>query len=226
MCVTEEQTPPGGVAVPDEELDARWTNAWTPARVASRLADVGVPWWVAGGWALDLFRGEQSREHRDIEIVVPDPFFPQLREAFPEFEFDAVGDGLVWTDPSREALAATWQTWMRDPVTGQYLIDVMRNPHEDQLWVYRRRPELRMPYPQAIGHTTDGIPYLAPELVLLFKAKAARPKDQADFTAILPLLDSGQRNTLRELLTRFHPGHPWLAILGRQGVPATTTRLE
>ena len=213
MSETDEQLPPGGIAVPDEELDARWTNAWTPPQVADRLVNVGVPWWVVGGWALDLFRGEQSRDHEDIEIVVPAPFFPQIRAAFSDFEFDAVGSGLVWTDPSKEVMAATWQTWIRDPVTDHYLIDVMRNPHQDQTWIYRRHQDLRLPYSQAIGHTADGIPYLAPELVLLFKAKAARPKDQKDFTATLPLLDPGRQAILRSLLTRYHPEHPWLANL-------------
>ncbi|MGH3656155.1 MAG: nucleotidyltransferase domain-containing protein [Micromonosporaceae bacterium] len=29
-----------------------------------------VPWCVAAGWALDLFRGEQTRPHEDLEIAV------------------------------------------------------------------------------------------------------------------------------------------------------------
>jgi hypothetical protein len=39
-----------------------------------------------------------------------------------------------------------------------------------------------------IAHTNDGIPYARPEIVLLFKAKAARAKDD-DFAAVLPRLD-------------------------------------
>jgi hypothetical protein len=52
-----------------------------------------------------------------------------------------------------------------------------------------------------------------PELVLLFKAKAARPKDQADFDGTVPQLTAAQRATLAELLARVHPGHPWLVDL-------------
>ncbi|KAB2594264.1 hypothetical protein [Streptomyces arboris] len=54
---------------------------------------------------------------------------------------------------------------------------------------------------------------LAPELVLLFKAKHRRPKDQADLDATVPYLSPAQRATLTGLLTRVHPGHVWLADL-------------
>jgi len=39
--------------------------------VAKLLAGVDVPWCVAAGWALDLFHGEVTREHEDLEIAVP-----------------------------------------------------------------------------------------------------------------------------------------------------------
>ena len=52
---------------PDVEL---W-DAWTPNVAAERLRGVTAPWYVAAGWALDLFRGGQTREHEDLEIAVP-----------------------------------------------------------------------------------------------------------------------------------------------------------
>jgi len=48
---------------------------------------------------------------------------------------------------------------------------------------------------------------------LLFKAKHARPKDQADFDATVAHLTPAQRATLAGLLARAHPGHRWLAHL-------------
>ncbi|MGW2108683.1 hypothetical protein ACWCPL_19185, partial [Streptomyces sp. NPDC001948] len=74
-------------------------------------------------------------------------------------------------------------------------------------------PSVRASYSDAIHHTQDGIPYLAPELVLLFKAKHARRKDQTDFDATVPHMTPAQRETLAGLLARVHPGHPWLTDL-------------
>ena len=49
---------------------------------------------------------------------------------------------------------------------------------------------------EIVHHTRDGIPYLAPELVLLFKAKHPRQKDQADFDSYGPLMTLAQRDKM------------------------------
>lgn len=96
---------------------------------------------------------------------------------------------------------------------GRYRLDVFREPHLGDQWVCRRDTSITMPYDELILHTADGIPYTIPEVVLLFKAKAARNKDEADFRHVLPALDSSRRDRLSEWLSRVHPGRPWLKAL-------------
>ncbi|MHA6765651.1 nucleotidyltransferase domain-containing protein [Streptacidiphilus sp. PAMC 29251] len=211
-----EQLPDGGNELSPSEidaLDARWAHYWTPGEVAGRLAGLAAPWYVAGGWALDLLRGSQSREHEDIEIGIPAASFPEVRDRFPGLVFDGVGSGRIWEDAAPDVLAAVHQTWLRDPASGDYLLDVFREPHDGDTWICRRDETIRFPYHTIIHRTGDGIPYLAPELVLLFKAKHVRPKDQADFDTTVPLLTPAQRATLAELVALVHPGHAWLAEL-------------
>jgi hypothetical protein len=131
--------------------------------------------------------------------------------------FDAVASGRIWERASPEVLAATYQTWLRDPADGGYLLDVFREPHNGDLWICRQDETIRLPYADIIQHTSDGVPYMAPELVLLFKAKHARGKDQADFDGTVPYLNDEQRGRLAELLGRVHPGHRWLAQLDSFG---------
>ena len=211
-----EQLPDGGVELSPAELAAlagRWSSCWSPDEVARHLTGVSAPWCVAAGWALDLFLGRQTRAHGDIEIAVPAAAFPEVRDRFPGYAFDAVSSGRIWAEAGPAVLAATRQTWLRDRATGDYLLDVFREPHDGDTWVCRRDETIRLPYREIIRRTGAGIPYLAPELVLLFKAKHARPKDQSDFDTALPRLTPLQRQTLASLLTRVHPGHPWLARL-------------
>ncbi|MGW5434394.1 nucleotidyltransferase domain-containing protein [Streptomyces sp. NPDC004059] len=209
-----EKLPSGGIELSPDEIEAlpaRWSSCWTPSEVAQRLAGISTPWYVAAGWALDLFRGTQTRAHGDIEIAIPAASFPEVRHRFPGYVFDTVGSGRIWEDATPEVLAAVHQTWLRDPATGSYLLDVFREPHDGDTWICRRDERIRLPYSDIVHHTQDGIPYLAPELVLLFKAKHARRKDQTDFEATFPRMTSAQRETLAELLARVHPGHPWIA---------------
>lgn len=59
-----------------------------------------------------------------------------------------------------------------------------------------------------------GVSYLRPELVLLFKAKLRRPKDEEDLRSLVPRLDEGARRWLQDALALAHPGHAWSAVLG------------
>lgn len=131
----------------------------------------------------------------------------------PRATFRRGGSGRIWEDAAPDVLAAVHQTWLRDPATGDYLLDVFREPHDGNIWICRRDRSIRLPYGEIVHHTRDGIPYLAPALALLFKAKHVRPKDQADFDATLPHRSPEQRAYLDRLLDRVHPGHPWSAGL-------------
>jgi hypothetical protein len=193
--------------------DAEW-DAWTPQEAARRLADVDVPWAVSAGWAIDLFLGRERREHQDLEVAVPADRFDDIAAALGELEFHVVTPGVA--EPVAEApelMATTHQTWGLDRTENSWRIDVFREPHDGDDWVARRDESIRLPYDELIEHTADGIPYERPEVVLLFKAKHARPKDEADLAAVLPQLNAERRRLLAEWIERVHPGHFWLPDL-------------
>ena len=89
----------------------------------------------------------------------------------------------------------------------------MREPGDEETWVYRRDESLRAPRSFMVDQTAGGIPFLKAHGTLLFKAKASRPKDEADFGLCLPRLGSDERAWLATALARMHPGHAWLNAL-------------
>jgi hypothetical protein len=117
---------------------------------------------------------------------------------------------------ARDQLGETHQSWVREPATGLWRFDVFREPSDGDTWLCRRDESIRLPYDHVIEWTDDGIPYGRPEIVLLFKAKHARDRDQADFEAVVPRLGPKRRSWLAESLERVHPGHRWLADLEPQ----------
>jgi hypothetical protein len=199
--------------VTNPDVDA-W-DAWHPRQMAERLQGQTFLWYVAAGWAVDLFRGGQSREHEDLEIGVPAGLFEALPPLFPELEFWVpVGPGEL-APMTPELLAGdSHQTWAWDPAAGKWRFDVFREPHDGDTWICRRDEErIRRPYAEIVRHTSDGIPFLAIETVLLFKAKHRREKDEADFEGALPLLSRPERGWLDATLGLVHPEHPWRARL-------------
>src|SRR5215813_9718555 len=45
-------------------------HPWHPYEVARFFFSLAAPWWVAGGWALDLFLGAPTRAHEDIGVQI------------------------------------------------------------------------------------------------------------------------------------------------------------
>lgn len=82
-----------------------------------------------------------------------------------------------------------------------------------EIWSYKRQPALRLPRTEAIRIDATGISYLAPALVLLFKAKYMREKDRDDFSRSAPKLQPREMLDLIRWLEATHPGHSWIASL-------------
>ena len=80
-------------------------------------------------------------------------------------------------------------------------------------WAFRRHPSLTRPLDQIGATSPDGVPYVRPEVALLFKAKAPRFKDERDLDRVLPHLDTAARGWLASALNQAHSGHPWRARL-------------
>ena len=195
------------------EPDVSKWDAWRPEEAARRLAAVEAPWYVAAGWAIDLFLDEERREHEDLEIAVPHARFGEVAAALEGLEVFAIVDGRAMPFRPEMTIDESHQTWVREPETGLWRLDVFREPSDGETWICRRDDRIRLPYREVIEHTADGIPFGRPEIVLLYKAKHARPKDEADFAAALPRLDRDRRRWLADALELVHPGHRWLDAL-------------
>ena len=204
-------------------LDA-W-RAWRPEQAAEQLAGVGIDWCVVGGWSIDLWLGRETRPHDDLEIAILRDDFAAIRTHLNGFELHSVGDGEVRRlAPHDMPPADKHQNWVLDPAANAWRMDIMMESGDAQTWVFRRDPSIRAPRSRMIG-TRDGVRFLKPEGALLYKAKAARPKDEADFAACLPALDDAARRGSAEALSRAHPDHPWIAALSAVSGPLVVRRI-
>ena len=194
-------------------------SAWQPLSVAElvvALAEVRTTWWLAGGWALDLFLGRQTRGHHDIDAQVLRPHLSHLRATLADWDMhmaDPPGTLRPW--PVGEELPAhAHDIWCRRTATEPWAFQLMVADTAGDDWVYRRDPRIRRPVRELSGPTsTQSLAVISPDVQLLYKSKGLRPQDQQDFDAVLPALTLDQRQWLRTALSTTSPDHPWLARL-------------
>lgn len=194
----------------------RWYGPWIqplPSEIARIMAGMAAPWWIVGGWAIEVFTG-QSREHEDIDVAI-------FRGDLPSVLDHLLLNYCVWSNlsgtlrPLRrpdELLEGCRQLWVRRDAESPWLFDLLLTPHEADTWISVRDDRIRRTFAESV-FTCDGIDYLRPEIVLHLKAKLTRPKDDSDFTAALSLLESDARAWLRSALEIANPDHPWLERL-------------
>lgn len=203
--------------------DDAW-NPWLPAHLAERLKGTSDIWYVAGGWALDLWHGAQTREHEDLEFVVLPESVPAFRDILRDLDFFTAHAGhLAYLPIGSAPPAEVAQLWGMDASARCWRVDMMIERGTPQSWVYKRDPAIRAPRAEMVRRSATGLPYLAPAAVLLFKAKYRRDKDEVDFRHALPRLARKDRDMLRDWLDLAHPGHAWCGFLNGHGTGSVHT---
>ena len=216
------------------------------ARIAELMSTYSPPWALCGGWAVDAWLGRLTRHHGDVDIAVfvndRRALFELLagwqliaHEETKENEGADLWDGRPLVVPAHIHARSPERSGPLperfDPfgmrivsVDDGFGLDIQlaersqtgRTAGGD--WVLNSEPRVALPLASCIRQSAWGLPMVAPEVILFFKATLyvgtknhLRPTDEADFVALLPLLSGEQRTWLREAVTRVYVGeHPWV----------------
>jgi Aminoglycoside-2''-adenylyltransferase len=199
-----------------EVREADELDNWHPPSLAGLgelLRDAPFPWWIAGGWAIDLFVARPTRAHHDLDVELLRRDQRRLRGWLRDWDLRVAVAGELRPWKPGEWLEEEVFLWARPRPDAPWALELILAETDRDRWVYRRNRDITVPLAGFGRHSEDGLPYLDPEVQLLAKAKDVRPKDEADFEAALPRLDAGQRAWLADAISRTHPGHPWLRRL-------------
>jgi Aminoglycoside-2''-adenylyltransferase len=189
-------------------------TALTPGEAGDLFRSFPRPWWVAGGWALDLQLGRETRKHEDVEIAVLRDDQDALREHLAEWELYYALDHKLHLWRAAETLELPiHEIWARRAGESQWSLELLLNECRDGAWTFRRDSRVTLPLGEAGVLSPSGLPVLAPQIVLLYKARNPREKDDADFEAVLSRLSARQREWLASALAMAEPGHAWIRAL-------------
>lgn len=192
-------------------------HEWQPMSVseaATRFAPAGITWWIAGGYAIDLFLGWETRPHSDLDVEIFRRDSSVLFDIFDGWDIHVVAEGRLerWTNPD-DLARDVFGVWLRPGPREPWQVEIMLTDGDYSQWRFRREPSITMPGDRLIRFTPYRIPYCTPEVQLLYKASAARSKDDVDLARCLHRMTTSQRTWLAEALPKTSPEHPWIKVL-------------
>lgn len=176
------------------------------------LEAVPIPWWVSGGWAIDLWLGRTSRAHADFDVGCRRDSVRQFVDALEGWDgFRAHGGELESLTGAPDL--ASGSVWLKRSDAPTWDLQLMPEDVVADAWRYRRDRRIVAPVRSITWRTSADLLVLRPEIQLLYKAKDVRPKDQADFDEVAPTLDRRSQHWLSTQLRATAPRHPWLTHL-------------
>jgi len=185
-----------------------------PLKVAALMREFEPDWFIAGGWAIDLYLEKITRPHEDIEIAI----FRQDQIALQNYLDGWVlkkavnGKLSVWNRDERLELPIHEIHCFKETAEPQSL-EVLLNETDGDEWLYRRNVKATKPLSKFYLTSNLGMKFLCPEVVLLYKSKRPRLKDEQDFEAVVEYLDVESKEWLKNTLIVCYSEHHWLQKL-------------
>jgi Aminoglycoside-2''-adenylyltransferase len=198
-------------------MTEKW-QACSPEEGAGFLRAAGVPFWISGGWAIDLFLGHETRPHNDLDLTIrrQDQLLVQKHlKGWILEAADPPGSGKLrpWL-PGEVLPPAVHNVWCRREGESAWKFELLLCDFRFGRWLYRRNPAIGGDEEEFGWFTEKGLPVIAPEILLLYKSRKPREKDLQDLELCRPFLDSAKLAWLREAVRVAEgAGHSWLALL-------------
>jgi hypothetical protein len=164
---------------------------------------------------MDLFLDRETRRHDDLDVALLRrdqlALFHHvrawdLRYARPTHTLEH-WDGRHLEPP----IHGIWARRSKSP-NAPWTCEFLLNEERDGDWIYRRNEVVRRPL-EEISNEKNGVPYLRPEIILVYKSTDGSPKAETDFGAVQPHLSAEAIDWLRTALEQCNNQHPWIQKL-------------
>ncbi len=198
---------------------------------------VNVQWAICGGFALDLFLEKEIRTHSDIDICVFEKdrekiFQYMLQKAWNVYEFRGQGklrplNAASISERGRNLMCINgscdfvrlfpceeenflYHEFIHSGIKEFNYLEFLFNEAEDKYFMFDGKKGVARELEKAILYNS-GIPFLAPEIVLLYKSsRSDNPEYQYDFEQTYEHMNAEQQNWFSHNLEILYPnGHKW-----------------
>jgi len=185
-----------------------------PLKIAALMQNFQSDWFIVGGWAIDLYLEEISRPHADIEIAIFRRDQIALQNYLNEWILQKMENSVpsVWNRNEFLELPVH-EIHCYHETNEPPNFEILLNESNADEWIYRRNKKVTKLLTEICLATNSGIRFLRPEIVLLYKSKNPRAKDEQDFEAVVKRLDAESKKWLANALAICDSKHRWLQKL-------------
>jgi len=187
-------------------------------RAANVLQTYESLWAVCGGWAIDLFLNQQTRNHKDLDVTIKRSNQLQLQTFLISKGWTlqkVVSNELQEWEQGDYLELPIHNIWCNHPDFPPHYLEILFSEMDDTHYRFRRNQQIQLPIASAFLTSISNIPILAPEIVLLFKAKYSDENltYQHDFEIVKPELTTTKREWLKQAIHDTYGTHDWLDLL-------------
>ena len=187
----------------------------TPLQAKDLLKNFTIQWWICGGWAIELYTQEKTRVHQDIDISILRKDYSKLKGFLPDWEFKLPKDGTFYDWNEGEEIDKSFHAlWARKKGSETWTIEFLLDESFENDWIFRKNDEIRLPLNQIGYLTKNRIPYIRPEITLLFKSAQSYTnieKNNIDFETVLKKMTKSEKSLLLKWIKIYNPNCDWLA---------------
>lgn len=181
--------------------------------IVDEMSGFKKPWFISGGWVIDIALGKVTREHKDIDICIFREDIEVMLEYFNEWDINVAIPGeqrLVKYESMNDLVLPRYGLHLfRD----QAFIEILLTERQEDQVIFRKNREITMGLDDFCLKDDEGRPFVNPVWQLLFKGLGPREEDIHDFYTYLPAMEERDKEWLIEALSTMKPDSEWLEKL-------------
>jgi len=171
------------------------------------------PWYIAGGWAIDLAVGDITRTHKDLDICIFREDIDYATTYFKEWDIQVAIPGEHCLEPYKSLSDLNLPRYCLHMFMGEEFIEILVTEQTENEVIFRKNRNIKMKI-NDFSKGNPNLPYVNPAWQLLFKSLSTRTEDEHDFKVYLDrVYDDHSKKWLLENLRKVNGNKNWIEAL-------------
>lgn len=171
------------------------------------------PWFISGGWAVDIALGRITREHDDLDICIYREDVKEALEYFENWKIKVTVPGENRLVDYEQFSDLSLPRYSLHLFRDKDFIEILLTEREGDEVLFRKNKNITLHTDDFALNDREGRPFVNPLWQLLFKSLNPREKDNEDFNNYVIIMNDKQKLWLASGIRIMKPDSVWLEKL-------------